>query len=518
VESAPDAARATPAATRRTAPARAGAARDHPATATQRRLWLIDRAADADARRGCLVPTILEFTGPAGVSVDAEALRAAASLVLDRHPALRSRFGLDAAGRWLSYRTDGPPPPVTLSHLRGRDVEQAVRAVCSTPFDLATDAPARAEVIAAGDRTVLALCAHQIVLDQWSRQLLTTQIGEAYRAVSQHRMPRLAGAAHPADVLPPTRAVPEPAGLVEALLAGLRGAPIDVRLPHDRPRPRGRPSVGGTRTGSLGPELTERLRAVADQHDCTTLVTMSALLAVALADHGDQRDFLFGFDWLGRQRVESWHAVGVFTDTLLLRVDLTGRPTWRELLDRVRASWLASSAGAGVPFDDLVGALEPGLPGRVVAPVVVNVHGGPFRLPSLHPRIRCRELEAQPRYVANELALDVTESADDMRLALHYPLEPFDPATIAGLGVRLRRCAADLVTDPDGAVVARPGPGYSAAAVRAPVTACRPGHAGGRGLADNPAVGELGAPARLARRRPCRRWASGWPGWFGWDD
>lgn len=415
------------------------------ANPTQRLLWRLDQAGEPRT-----VLTSLEFAG-----VDAVALRHAVSLVLGRHPALRSRFETEADGE-LRYRTDGDPPRVDMVARRRRDVAGPVRRTATGSFDLTADAPTRATVVAAGGgRAVLALCAHRIVLDEWSRQLLITQIGEAYRAVSRHRTPRLADAAHPADVEPAD--VPWPAavdpGRVGAAVAGLRGAPIEVRLPRDRPRLRGRPSEGGALPGSLGPELTERLRAVADRTGGTTLVTMSSLLAATLAAETGQLDFLFGFDWLGRRQPERRHVVGMFTNMLLLRVDLTGGPSWHELLDRVRSAWRSAVDHADVPFEAVAAVLG----SRPEPPVMINVHGGPFRLPDLGLGASCREL-TMPRpgaHAGHELIVDVTESADDVRLVLGYPVEVFDAGTVNRLLVRLRRQASELVNSLDSPLSAR---------------------------------------------------------------
>lgn len=411
------------------------------ANPTQRLLWHLDRAGDPR-----IVLTAIEFAG-----VDAVALQQAVTLVLGRHPALRSRFeAVDGEG--LRYRTDGEPPPVKLIARRRRDVAGPVREAAATPFDLATEAPARATVVAAGGgRAVLAICAHRIVLDEWSRQLLVTQIGEAFRAVSQHRTPRLADAAHPAEV-ESSNGVDDPAqaGRIGAVTAGLRGAPIDVRLPRDRPRPRGRPSEGRAHTGSLGPELTERLRAVADRTGCTTLVIVSTLLAATLAAETGQQDFLFGFDWLGRRQPERRHVVGMFTNTLLLRVNLAGEPRWRDLLARVRSAWSDGVSQADAPFAAV--AAELGL--QSTPPVMVNVRGGPFRLPDLGPGASCREM-LMPQPIADELTLDVTETIEEMSVSISYPVDEFEPATIHRLLVRLRRQAAELVNSLDSPLSAR---------------------------------------------------------------
>jgi hypothetical protein len=427
----------------------------YPANPAQQRLWFIDRVAEARSRPAYLVPTVIELGGP----VDCQALRMAVALVLQRHPALRSRFELDAAGRQVRYRSDGPAPAVALTDAGAagwapREVEQRVSELCWAHFDLGAEAPARAAVIATGERTLLVLCAHHIVLDGWSRQLLMDEVGEAYRAAVEGRAPELPEPVHPAEADAPEAAE----GLderIEEVVASLLGAPVDVRLPHDRPRPEVQPARGASHAAPLGAELTGRLRAIAGEQGCTTFMVMACLLAATLARLSAQRDFLFAFPWLGRETPASRGAVGMLVNTLLLRVDLSGRPTWRELLDRVRAASLTSYANADVPFDAVVAVLhrDRDLSRPPLTPVMVNVVDGPLRPPDLGPGVHGRQLPLHPYHVRYELSLEVTDCTDDLHLALDYAVELFHEATIAGLLDTLRRNALDLVSSPDAPVL-----------------------------------------------------------------
>jgi non-ribosomal peptide synthetase component F len=145
----------------------------------------------------------------------------------------------------------------------------------------------------------------------------------------------------------------------------------------------------------------------------------------------------------------------MFVDSLLLRVDLSGRPSWRELLDRVRRASLTSYGNADVPFDTLAAALhrDRDLSRPPITPVMVNVLDGSLRPPDLGPGIHGRQLPLDPYHVRYELALDVTDASDDLLLALDYPVELFDATTVAGLLAALRRAATDLVTDPEASVI-----------------------------------------------------------------
>ncbi|MGH3757856.1 amino acid adenylation domain-containing protein [Actinophytocola sp.] len=413
-------------------PAAATPGQRFPATSVQQRLWFIDRV--NALRTAYLIPILIELTGP----VDHARLRDATAAVLGRHPALRSRFELGPGRRRIHYRTDGPPPEVEITHGTADLAE-----FCWTSFDLAADAPARARVIADGDRTVLAVVTHHIVFDGWSFDVLFDQIGRAYRNES------LPPAVHPVEITPTTGT-----GAAE-VIERLRGAPTDVALPLAGPRREVQPVVASTTSSTVDKDLTGRLRAVAGPLGCSTFVTSAALLAATLARTSRQRDFLIAFPWAGRDRADTTHAVGMFVNTLVLRADLRDEPTWRRLLERVRDDVRACYRTADVPFDEVVAALHPGrdLSRPPLTPVYLGVFDGEHTVPDLGPGTAARYLPLPGTTVKYELDLTVTDQGDELVLTATYPTELWSAATAAGLLASIVDVAADLVADPDAAVL-----------------------------------------------------------------
>jgi non-ribosomal peptide synthetase component F len=408
------------------------------ATGVQQRLWFLDQV--PELRPAYLVPAVLELTGP----VDREALAAAVATVLARHPALRSRFWLDRRHRRVRYRTDAPPPPVTrtdaLSYSDG-ELRAHLAAACWSPFDLAAGPPARAEVVAVRDRTLLVLVAHHAVLDGWSQRLLLDQIAAAYRC------PATTGRGT-------THASPGQVEVdrerVAAAVARLRGAPTDVALPYDRPRAGGvQPVLAASESVRLGHDLSARLRAAGSGAGGTTFMLAAALLAVALAGSSGQRDFLFAFPWVGRDAPGTADAVGMFVNTLVLRVDLTGDPDWREILARVRAASLAAYRDADVPYDLLAAALHPDrdLSRPPVTPVYLSASDEPPPPLALGPAVACRDLPLDPLYIKYELELAAVAYPDDLELAVSYPVARCAAGTAAGLLGALVAAATDLAGD-----------------------------------------------------------------------
>ncbi|MFI6682993.1 condensation domain-containing protein [Streptomyces sp. NPDC050485] len=426
----------------------------HPATSIQQRMLFLDRL--ASQRAAYLAPTVVEFTGP----VDRQALARALRHVLGHHPALRSRFALDRAGRQVFYTTGGTAPEVVVRDRTGQDEEsftERLREFCWTPFDLSEDAPARAEIAAVGDRTVLALVCHHIVTDGWAQQLLLRQLGEAYRAVVAGRRPELPPAVHP-GALPDGWAAldaTERAGRTEALLARLRGAPTDIALPRDRARTSAQDTAADSSTVRLPAATSSGLRAVLAAAGATTSMAAPALLAAVLARSGAQRDFLFAFPWAGRETAAGTEAVAMLIRTLVLRVDLRAAPTWRQLLAAVREESLTSYRYADVPFEALVAGLDPGrgLGRPPVTPVLVTTVTGPPVVPDLGPGVRARQLPPPGLRIKYELELTLRDTDDHIELELAGATALFDRPTVDGLLSGLARAADLLAAHPDAPVL-----------------------------------------------------------------
>jgi amino acid adenylation domain-containing protein len=425
----------------------------YPVTSAQQRFWFMDRV--STLRSAYVAPVVVELTGP----VDRSALERSVELVLARHPALRSRFELDRQRRQVLYRTDGSSPAVVLTDAEAlgwgpHDIAAHVSTLCWAPFDLASDAPARGEIISAGDRTLLVLSTHHIVTDGWSQQVLLEQISEAYHAGIEGRPPELPDPVHPAEVAGSDFGSPLDWRINE-VVSRLHGAPTDVQLPHDRLRPEVQPTDGVTCTTTLSAELTARLRAVADELGCTTFMVTAAVFAVALAQSSEQRDFVFAFPWAGREAPGSANAVGMFVNTLVLRVDLRDEPAWRDLLSRVRDESIACYRNADVPFDAVAARLHPDrdLSRPPLTPVYMSALEGTPQPPCLGPTVVSRYLPPEPLRVKYELELTATDSAEGLALTAAYAVDLFDATTITKLLAAIVDSAAELVANPDASVL-----------------------------------------------------------------
>lgn len=431
----------------------------YPATRVQQGIWVLDR--DQLLRPTQLVPSVIEFTGP----VDHARLVAAVGRSLARHPSLRARFRLDVRHRQIEYRTDGPPAQVGFRDAAAEgwaeeEVDRRVRELCVAPFDLAEEAPARAEVIRLGaERTLLVLNAHHIVFDGVSRTMLLEEIRDIYRAALDGVEPRLSDPPHPASVVA-ARTPEDIAEQVREVVERLRGAPAEVRLPFARrEQVAGEEALlGATVALTLDGQTTDQVMAVAAQEGCTPFMLGVALLAGTLARVGPQRDFLIAFAWPGRDDPATADVIGMFMTTVALRVTLGPEDTWRDLLSNVRIAGMEAFVDSDVPLDAVSAALNPDRNALwpPLSPVLVNLDEAPrsFELVAGVPA-RLRPLD--PMLIKYDLAVFVRleDTPDGRRLALSidYPVHVFGHADVSRLLTDLRRSAADLASLPEKTVL-----------------------------------------------------------------
>ncbi|MET0236332.1 MAG: condensation domain-containing protein [Kibdelosporangium sp.] len=418
------------------------------ATPAQQGIWVLDK--DEKLRPTYLIPTVLAFTG----AVDHARLVEAAQSAVSRHPALRSRFRLDTRSHRVRYRTDGPPGNVGFIDAiadgwSADELDRLVDMLCWTPFDLANEAPARGEVIRVDARsTLLVLTMHHIAFDGWSRHLLVDEITTTYRSWVRGFRPSLPPPGHPADLIHPAPG-DGLAGRVDQVVRRLRGAPKTVELPYDR-RPAGETSVlGANLSVEFDEELTGKVMGVAAQEGCTPFMTAVALLAGTLSRTTGQCDFLFALGWPGREDPAAAEAIGMFMATLVLRVQLDDTTTWRELLRRARTGALEAFIDSDVPLDAVATALNPDreVIWPPLTPVLVNVDDLPLGI-ELAPGVRGEYRLTGPVYTKYDLdlfvRLDQGPAGSRLTLAVDYPLDLFDQATIEGLLAAVRRSAIDL--------------------------------------------------------------------------
>ena len=330
-------------------------------------------------------------------ALDPAVLGRALGRVVHRHEALRTVFEAD----------DGEPRqrilPWAAADLRQQDAtdEEHARALIrrepAEPFDLSTGPVLRALLIRlADDDHVLALTLHHIAGDGWSLAVLRTELTAQYSALldgAEADLPRLpVQYADFAQWERQTLSGPRLRKRLDYWLENLRDAPAVLELPADRPRPPVSGSDAGTVEWSLAAGLVTTARNLSRSSGATLFMTLLAAFQVVLSRAAHSEDVLVATPVANRNRTEVEGLIGMFVNTLVLRGDLSGDPSFRDLLLRTRTTATRAFAHADLPFDLLVEKLAP--PRNLAINPVVQVL---FQLlPQPPARSRCPGLPSSP--------------------------------------------------------------------------------------------------------------------------
>ena len=435
--------------------ARRGPVSTAPLSFAQQRLWFLDQL--QPGRPLYNVPCRAWLHGP----LDVAALHSALAGVVARHESLRTTFpatsGQPIQAIAPEIACDLPlidltsvPPDRREAEVRRLATEQARQ-----PFDLARGPLLRARLLRlADDEHALVLMLHHIVADGWSVGVLFRELGTLYEAFSQ-------GRPSPLTDLPiqyADYAVTQREWLQGAVLereldywrSRFQPLPAPLRLPADRWRPPS-PSHAGARVHfRLSPPLRDRLEEVSRAHGATLFMTLLAGFKVLLAQCSGQDDIVVGTPIAGRTRAETEGLIGCFVNTLALRTDLSGDPTFLEVLARVRETALGAYAHQELPFERLVEELHPErdtsqAPLFNVMFVLQNVPRTERRLHGL----TMRHIELDKGTSKFDLSLGLAEKAGGLRGVLSYSTDLFDRRTIDRLVSQYQTLLAAVAAAPD---------------------------------------------------------------------
>ncbi len=431
----------------------------------QERLWLLDALGAAAAYN---LPWALRLTG----DLDVAALGAALTQVVHRHAVLRTTL-TECDGRPSAAWRDAAVLDLPVTDLRrlpadAREeaLERLVRAESARPFDLAHDLLLRVRLVyltAAGGpaqpaEQVLLVVLHHIAADGWSLAVLMRELAVLYSA-------GVRGAPAPLPPLPiqySDFAAWQREHLAGAAAAArlarwqtrLAGAPALIELPTDRPRGAARSFHGATLHLRLDGALVGRLAALGAAAGATPFMTLLAAFAVLLARHSGQYDLVVAAPSAGRPRRALEPLIGYFTNTLPLRIDLAGHPTFLELLQRVRDTTQAALTDQDLPFGRLVETLAPPRVGShdPLVQIAFALQNIPFAAADFEG-IAARPLDLDLPGVRAELELHLwerpwLEPPGTLFGEICYSTALFDAATVARLLERFQVLLAAIAADP----------------------------------------------------------------------
>ncbi|OPF84591.1 non-ribosomal peptide synthetase [Streptomyces antioxidans] len=431
-----------------------------PLSSAQARLWFLYRLHGPSGVYN--VPIAIRLVG----ELDREALRAALGDVLARHESLRTVFP-EHRGRPRQHVL--APRDITVplegAEVTAAELPGALRDAAARGFDLATEIPVRATLFAlSGTEHVLLLNVHHIASDGWSNGPLARDLSTAYAARREGREPAFAALpVQYADYTLWQRELlggeDDPESLVSRQLDfwadALAGAPAEIPLPTDRPRPAEPGHQGGVVEFGYDAALHRRLAELAREHQVSLFMVVQAGLATLLHRLGAGTDIPIGTAVAGRADEALDELVGFFVNTLVLRTDLGGDPAFGELLGRVRAADLAAYAHQDVPFERLVDELGPDRstahsPLFQVFLAFQNNAAPRLDLPGLTASPAELELTAAKVDLGVELGevYDADGAPGGLRGQITYRADLFDHATVESLAAQFGAVLAAVAADP----------------------------------------------------------------------
>ncbi|WP_262062073.1 non-ribosomal peptide synthetase [Streptomyces sp. STR69] len=430
-----------------------------PLSFAQRRLWFVDRfEGPSPTYNGAFA---LRLTG----ELDVGALRAALRDVVDRHEVLRTVIveGDDGVPHQRVLTPEEKPFDLVVVDVTEQDLAAAVDEAATTTFDLAADVPIRARLLRCGPHEhTLVVVAHHIAVDGESFGPLFRDLTTAYAVRAEGGTPQWEPLpVQYADYTLWQRDVlgdeSDPDSVSARQLAywgrALADLPQPLALPTDRPRPRLISPDGDRIPFSIDPDLLAAVEKLATGADTTVSMVMHAALAVLLHHLGCGDDLSIGAPITDRTDEELRDLVGFFVNTWVLRVDLSGNPTFRGLLDQVRDRSLAAYDNQDMPFERLVELLNPDRSTAYNPFFQVMLSWQPpvppLRLPGLGVEVE----RLETRTAKFDLFFDLLpDGAGGARCRLEYATSLFDQDTAEAIAQRFVRVLGRLVADPGRAI------------------------------------------------------------------
>ncbi len=433
--------------------AKAEKSQSFPLSFAQQRLWFLNQLEpDSSAYN---IPTAIRLVG----TLNVPALEQTFNEIVRRHEVLRTTFRIEAGQpvQAIASTLTLVLPVVNLQHLpdieREKEVQRLVNLEAQQSFNL-TQAPLlRATLLLLTNiEHVVLFTMHHIVSDDWSIGILIQEVAALYTAFSLGKPTPLAKLSiQYADF-----AVWQRQFLVgETLNTQLNywqqiasNLPV-LQLPTDRPRSPVQTFQGATKSFSLDSDLTEALNALSYQEGVTLFMTLLAAFKLLLHRYTNQDDIVVGSPIANRNRAEIEGLIGFFINTLVLRTDLSGNPSFRELLQRLREVALGAYDHQDLPFEYLVEKLQPERnlshnPLFQVTFTLQNTLSKDLKLPGLTLSL----LEQKKQTAQFDLSLDMAETPSGLIGVLEYNTDIFDVDTITALVEHFCTLLKEIVANP----------------------------------------------------------------------
>jgi amino acid adenylation domain-containing protein/non-ribosomal peptide synthase protein (TIGR01720 family) len=449
--------------TEQQAPPLVPVARDRvlPLSFAQERLWFLDQ----------LVPNNAAYHIPAAVRLEGTlvvvALEATLNQIIRRHEVLRTTF----------TPVDGHPAQMIATELTIRlsiidlqtlpdatqepEIARLTTAEAQRPFDLTQGPLLRGMLFKLDPRThILLFTMHHIIADGWSGGVLVQEIAALYPAWVAGEADEAERRLHDLPIQYADYAVWQRQWMQGAVLEDqlaywkrqLADVPV-LRLPTDHPRPAAQTFRGATHRFLLAKPLADALTALSQREDVTLFMTLLAAFQVLLTRYTSQDDIAVGTPVANRTRAELERLIGCFVNMVVMRTDLGGNPSFREVLHQVRQVALGAFTHQEVPFEQVVDAVRPsrGLSHTPLFQVVFILQNTP--MPSLElPGLSMSEQPIESATVQFDLVLNLAETTDGLKGWLNYNTDLFEATTIARFSAHFEMLLEAVTAQPERAI------------------------------------------------------------------
>ena len=435
-----------------------------PLSFTQQRLWFLEQFTQNSSINN--IPSFLRIQG----ELDVAAWEASFSAIILRHESLRTSFEvrdgrpvqvIQPHGDWAMTRIDlrALEPAEREAEIK-RLAEQAI----VQPFDLTKGPLLRASLVQLdANDFVFLFVMHHIASDGWSMGILLSELMTNYKAFRQ-------GEASPLGELPiqyADFAVWQREWLSGEVLAEqlgywrekLKGSEPLLQLPTDRPRPPVQTYEGEKMSVQFGAELLEQLQSLSRKEGATLFMTLFAAFQTLLYRYTNQDDILVGTPIAGRNKQETEQLIGYFINTLVLRTDMSGHPSFRELLARVRETALEAYAHQDVPFEKLLDELqlERSMSYSPLFQVMFILQNIPVQAePAGDIQLSSFDLELGAVTSKFDMTVTMVETPDGLLATLEYNKALFDSSTITRMVEHFHKLMEEIVANPDQSITLLP--------------------------------------------------------------
>ncbi|MHC5816299.1 MAG: condensation domain-containing protein, partial [Nostoc sp.] len=425
-----------------------------PLSFAQKRLWFLDQLHPGQSLYN--EPYAFRFNG----SLNKTALAQSLNEIVRRHEVLRTNFTIvDGQPFQVIAPTLALALPIVDLQLLPKDeleaeVQRLVTEEQARPFDLTNDPLVRVTLLQLDEaQYVLLFTMHHIVCDQWSFGVIIREIVALYEAFSVGKLsPLLELPIQYADF-----AVWQQHWLQgevrEAQLSywkqQLSSTPNILELPTDRPRPPIQTDQGAKQSLVLSKPLTEALKTLSQQEKVTLFMMLLAAFQTLLYRYTGQDDIVVGTPISGRNRAEIEGLIGFFVNTLVMRTDLSGTPSFREILNRVREVALGAYTNQDLPFEQLVEKLQPerNLSQTPLFQVMFQLQNTLTTTLEL-PGLTLSPLEFDKETAKFDLTLSMVEVKQGLIGTLEYNIDLFNAATITQMLGHFQSLLEGIVVNP----------------------------------------------------------------------